>query len=130
MARGVARAVAVAALPVVDADDPLALPVRFAVIVPALKFPDASRATIADAVFAFVAVVAELLTLDAVEMVASLVSAMAALALMLAFTITPAATVVALPTLVTSPVRLAFVTTVAGKLPVPVPVTPPVSVIV
>ena len=58
MARCVARAVAVAALPVVDADDPLALPVIFAVIVPALKFPDASRATIADAVFAFVAVVA------------------------------------------------------------------------
>jgi len=130
MARGVARAVAVAALPVVDPDDPLALPVRFAVIVPALKFPDASRATIADAVFAFVAVVAELLTLDAVEMVASLVSAMAALALMSALTITPAAIAVAFPVLVTSPVKFAFVTTVAAKLPVPLPVTPPVKVIV
>jgi hypothetical protein len=30
-----------------------ALPVKEAVIVPALKFPDASRATMADAVFAF-----------------------------------------------------------------------------
>ena len=37
-----------------------ALPLSVAVIVPALKLPDASRATIADAVFALVAVVAEL----------------------------------------------------------------------
>ena len=37
-----------------------ALPDRLAVIVPALKLPDASRATIAFAVFALVAVVAEL----------------------------------------------------------------------
>jgi len=84
--RPVARAVAVAALPVVEPDDPLALPVKFAVIVPALKSPDPSRATIADAVFALSAVVAELLTFDAVEIVASLVSAMAALALMSALT--------------------------------------------
>lgn len=38
---------------------PDAVPVSAAVIVPALKFPDPSRATIADEVFAFVAVVAE-----------------------------------------------------------------------
>lgn len=37
---------------------------------------------------------------------------------------------VALPTDVITPVKLAFVTTVAAKLPVPLPVTPPVSVIV
>ena len=88
--RPVARAVAVAALPVVEPDDPLTLPVTFPVsaaeIVPALKLPDVSRATIADAVFALVAVVAELLTFDAVEIVASFVSTMAALALMSALT--------------------------------------------
>ena len=37
-----------------------ALPLSVAVIVPALKLPDASRATIAFAVFALVAVVSEL----------------------------------------------------------------------
>lgn len=47
----------------------LALPLRAAVIVPALKLPDASLATIALAVFAFVAVVALFATLPAVEMV-------------------------------------------------------------
>ena len=36
-----------------------ALPFKLAVMVPALKLPDASRATMADAVFALVAVVAE-----------------------------------------------------------------------
>ena len=36
-----------------------ALPLSVAVMVPALKLPDASRATMADAVFALVAVVAE-----------------------------------------------------------------------
>jgi hypothetical protein len=59
-----------------------AVPVKLAVIVPAVKLPLASRATIADAVLALVAVVALLLTLPAVEMVASLVSAIAAEALM------------------------------------------------
>ena len=44
-----------------------ALPVNVAVMVPAEKFPEASRATIAEAVLAFVAVVAELETFDAVE---------------------------------------------------------------
>ncbi len=53
----------------------LALPERVAVIVPALKLPEASRATIADAVLADVAVVAELDTLLAVEIVDNLLSA-------------------------------------------------------
>ena len=149
MARAVCKAVAVAALPVVLPDEPLALPVRFAVIVLAEKLPYPSRATMAEAVLADAAVVAELLTFSAVEIVSSFVSEIAALALMSAFTITPAAMAVALPTLVTSPVRFAFVTTVAAlptlvtppvrfalvttvaaKLPVPLPVTPPVKVIV
>ena len=56
------------------------MPVRFAVIVPAVKLPLASRATIALAVFAEVAVVALFETFEAVEIVASLVSAMPALA--------------------------------------------------
>ena len=104
------------------AAEPDALPVKEAVIVPALKFPDASRATIADAVFAFVAVVAELLTFKAVEIVASFVSTIAADALMSALTITPAAIEVALPTEVTSPVRLAFVVTLLAVNAVAVPV--------
>lgn len=37
------------------AAEPDAFPVKAAVIVPAVKFPEASRATIVDAVFAFVA---------------------------------------------------------------------------
>ncbi len=53
---------------------------------PAVKFPLASRATIADAVLASVAVVAELLTFPAVAMVASLVSTIAAVGLMSALT--------------------------------------------
>jgi hypothetical protein len=52
----------------------VALPLKFAVIVPAEKLPDASRATMAFAVFALVAVVAELATLPVVEIVASFVS--------------------------------------------------------
>ena len=64
-----------------------ALPDNAAVTVPAAKLPEASRATIAEAVFAFVAVVAELETLLAVEIVASLVSAIAADALISALTI-------------------------------------------
>jgi len=40
------------------------------------------------------------------------------------------ATEVAFPTDVIGPVKLAFVITVAAKLPVPLPVTPPVRVIV
>ena len=45
-----------------------------AVMVPAVKSPDASRLTMAEAVFVAVAVVAELLTLPAVLIVANLVS--------------------------------------------------------
>ena len=62
-------------------------PVTLAVMMSAAKFPDASRATIKFAVAAAVAVVAELLTLPAVAMVASLVSTMAAEAEMSALTI-------------------------------------------
>ena len=64
----------------------VANPVKLAVIVPAVKLPLASRATMADAVFASVAVVAELLTFPAVEMVANLVSTIAAVGLISAFT--------------------------------------------
>jgi len=66
IARAVANVVAV-----------VALPVSAAVIVPAEKFPLPSRATIADSVFALVAVVAELDTLPAVDNVARYVSAIA-----------------------------------------------------
>jgi hypothetical protein len=47
-----------------------AAPTSVAVTVPAEKFPDASRATIADAVFASVAVVAEFATFPAAVIVA------------------------------------------------------------
>ena len=63
------------------------MPVVLAVIVPALKFPETSRATIALAVLALVAVVAELETLRAVAMVESFVSTMAADSETSAFTI-------------------------------------------
>lgn len=64
----VCKAVAVAALPVVEPDVVAevaveALPFKAAVIVPAEKLPEASRATMALAVFALVAVVAEFGTL-------------------------------------------------------------------
>jgi pyrrolidone-carboxylate peptidase len=55
-----------------------AVPVRFAVIVPAAKFPDASRATIVEAPLAVAAVVAEFRTLPAVEIVARYESAIVA----------------------------------------------------
>src|SRR5574343_206240 len=54
-----------------------ALPFKVAVMVPAAKSPFASRATIAEAVLASVAVVAELLTFPEVAIVASFVSAIA-----------------------------------------------------
>ena len=95
-----------------------------AVIVPALKLPEASLATIADAVLALVAVVALLDTFPAVDIVANLVSAIPADALMSASTITPAAIEVVLPTDVTSPARFALVVTldaVPVKLAVIVP---------
>ena len=65
----------------------VALPLKFAVMVPAEKLPDASRATMALAVLALVAVVAELATLPAVEIVASLLSVIPADADTSAFTI-------------------------------------------
>ena len=68
-----------------------AFPVRAAVMVPAVKLPDASLATIALAVLALAAVVAEFETLDAVDIVANLVSTIPADALISAFTIIPAA---------------------------------------
>ena len=55
-----------------------ALPIRLAVMEFAVKFPKASRATIAEAVLEEVAVVAEFDTLLAVEIVANLVSTIAA----------------------------------------------------
>jgi hypothetical protein len=55
--------VAVAALPVVELDV-VALPDKAAVIVPALKLPEASRATMVEAVFAFVAFVAIVTALE------------------------------------------------------------------
>jgi len=56
----------------------VALPDKFAVIVPAAKLPDESRATMSFAVFALVAVVAEFATLPAVEIVANFESVIAA----------------------------------------------------
>jgi hypothetical protein len=52
-----------------------ALPDNAAVIVPAVKLPEESRATMALAVFEEVAVVAEFATLPAVEIVDNLLSA-------------------------------------------------------
>ena len=81
---------------------------------------------------AFVTTVAALPTLVTPPVKFALVTTVAALPTL----VTPpvrfafVTTVAALPTLVTPPVRLAFVTTVAAKLPLPLPVTPPVSVIV
>jgi hypothetical protein len=112
---------------------PLAVPVKAAVIVPAAKLPEASRATIALAVLAATAVVAELLTFNAVEIVASFVSAMPADALMSALTIAPAVIEVALPIDVIGPVKFAFIVAAPVVFPVPpfsngrTPVTPDVS---
>ena len=88
-----------------------AAPVRLAVIVPAVKLPEPSRATIALAVLALAAVVALLLTLPAVEMIASLVSTIAALALMSSLTMAPSAIIVLVtvplsPVVTTVPVTL------------------------
>ena len=77
-------ALAVASLVAVEA-----LPVSVAVIVPAEKWPEPSLATIVDPAFAFVAVVAELLTFPTVAIVASFVSAIAALAFTSSLTIAP-----------------------------------------
>lgn len=89
-------------------------------MVPAVKSPLASRATRADAVFASVAVVAELLTFPAVAIVANFVSAMAAEALMSAFTRVPSAIL----SLVTAPLLIFEVVTalaaMLGEAAVPV----------
>jgi hypothetical protein len=68
--------------PVIVALEEVTAPLKAALIVPALKLPEASRATIAFAVFAFVAVVAEFATLPAVLIVASFVSTIPAAAAM------------------------------------------------
>ena len=80
-----------------------ALPVKAAVIVQAVKLPLPSRATMAEGVLALAAVVAELLTLPAVAIVASLVSTMAAEAFISALTIVSLA-IIALVTVPLSPV--------------------------
>ena len=63
MVRAVCKAVAVAALPEVELEV-VAFPLNAAVIVPALKLPEASRATMVEAVFAFVAFVASVTALE------------------------------------------------------------------
>ena len=95
--------VTVAALPeIFPVTLPVRLPITFpdtfplrgpekpeAVMVPAIKPPLLSRATMVETVLAAVAVVAELLIFPDVEMVASLVSAMAAMLDISALTISP-----------------------------------------
>src|SRR5260221_154002 len=97
---------------------PVTLPVRFAVIVPAEKLPELSRATIALTVLELVAVVAELATLPAVEIVASFVSTIAAAGSTSALTINdvdnnPAALLCTTPNvlklLIVTPVELMFI---------------------
>ena len=100
----------------------LAKPVKLAVIVPAVKFPLASRATIAEAVFASVAVVAELLTLPGVAIVANLVSMIAAVVEMSALTISPSfilSDVTALLMIFTVVMASAEMTGAAAVVPVP-----------
>ena len=63
MVRAVCKAVAVAALPEVD-EEVVAFPLNAAVIVPAVKLPEASRATIVEAVLAFVALVASVTAVE------------------------------------------------------------------
>ena len=95
-----ARFLAVVHLPALVAVD--ALPDNAAVIVPAVKLPLASLATIALAVFKFVAVVAELETLPAVEIVDSFESAiepanMALVTLVAPIAVTPPDVIVTSP---------------------------------
>jgi len=65
----------------------VAFPDKFAVMVPAAKLPELSRSTIVLGVLVLVAVVAEFATLPAVEIVANLVSTIAAAGSMSALTI-------------------------------------------
>ena len=76
-----------------------------AAIVPALKLPLPSRATIAEGVLALAAEVAVLLTFPGVAIVASLVSAIPALALISALTMAPLAIIA----LVTVPAGIPFI---------------------
>ena len=110
-----------------------ALPVKAAVMVPAVKSPLASLTTIADGVFALAAVVALLLTLPAVAMVASLVSTIAAEAFMSASSIVPFSSIVLvtvpvsptvttlLPLLVSAPVTATVLSNVAALVTSSVP---------
>ena len=95
-------------------------------MVPAAKFPDASRSTSVLGVLVAVPVVALLATLPAVRIVASFVSAMAALALISAFTMLRSAICVlpTVPAVMLPPLRLVN----AEPLPLNVPLTVPVNV--
>ncbi len=97
-----------------------AAPVRDPVIVPAAKLPEPSLATIALVVLDEVAVVAELETFKGVEMVANLVSAMAAIELISASTMEEVDRV-PFESVCTTPaeLRLAKVMVPAVKLPEP-----------
>jgi hypothetical protein len=88
-------------------------------MVPAVKLPDASLATIAEAVLTFVAVVAELLTLPAVAMVASLVSTIAADALIAADHVTSTMVPLRIIVLVTVPVSPTVTTLLPPLVRVP-----------
>src|SRR5580658_1357011 len=99
----------------------VALPLKFAVIVPAEKLPELSRATIALGVLVLVAVVAEFATLPAVEIVANFESAIAAAGSISALTINeldnnPAALLCTTPVVVNpsivSPDELTFICSV------------------
>ena len=70
----------VAVLPFKEFVASVALPAKFAVTIPAAKFPAASRVTMELAVFALAAVVAEFATFPLVEIVPSFVSEIAAAA--------------------------------------------------
>ena len=88
-----------------------AAPERFAIIVPALKLPDASRSTIVFGVLRLVAVVAEFDTFPAVEIVASLVSTIPAAGSTSAFTIKeldkfPNASLCTIPALVNASIEI------------------------
>ena len=110
---------------------PVKSPVTLAEIIPAVKLPDPSRATIVLTKLAEVAVVAELATFPTVAICANFVSTIAASDLISSLTIAP----LAIFSEVTASAAIFEVVTtpsdrVVEKLPVPVPVTAPVSVIV
>ena len=101
----------------------MALPDNAAVTVPAAKFPDPSRATIAPVVFALVAVVALLRTFPAVEIVASFVSTIPAAVLTESLVTAPAgikAVSAALPTDPSDLTTTAESEVVVGEMFVPI----------